>query len=83
MAVGGGVSNTWTAGRSGGTGRRLGFDLQPLVSQGLGKVVIHRHTDGQLLGTSSLVIHSETSLEMLLNDMIVIAFRNHCERKDA
>lgn len=45
VAVGGGVSDAWAAGRCGGTGGGLGFNLQPLVSQGLGKVVIDRHAD--------------------------------------
>lgn len=72
------MSNTWAAGWRGRTGRGLGFDLQPLVSQGLCKVVVHRHADGQLLGAGFLVVHAEASLEMLLHDVVVAAFGNHC-----
>lgn len=72
------MSNTWAAWRRGRTGRGLGFDLQPLVSQGLCKMVIHGHTDGQLLGTGFLVVHAEASLEMLFHNVVVVAFGNHC-----
>lgn len=58
VAVGGGVSNTWAAGRCGRAGGGLGFNLQPLISQGLGKVVIDGHADGELLGAGFLVVHS-------------------------
>lgn len=81
VAVGGGVSNAWTAGRRGGTGGRLGFDLQPLVSQSLGKVVVDGHTDGELLGAGLLVVHAEAPLEMLLNHVVVVAFGNHWKGK--
>lgn len=82
MAVGGGVSNTWTAGRCGGTGGRLGFDLQPLVAQRLGEVVVDGQADGELLGASFLVVRSEAPLEMLLDHVVVGGFGNHCKRKD-
>lgn len=82
MAVGGGVGNTWTAGRCGRTGGRFGFNLLPLVSQSLGKVVIDRHADGELLGASPLVVHSEAPLEMLLNHVVIVAFGNHWKRKN-
>lgn len=49
VAVGGGVSDTRAAGRCGRTGGRLGFNLQPLVPQSLGEVVIDGHADGELL----------------------------------
>lgn len=81
VAVGRWMSNTWAAGWRGRTGRGLGFDLQPLVSQGLCKVVIHRHTDGQLLGAGFLVVHAEAPLEMLFHDVVVVAFGNHCWKK--
>lgn len=81
VAVGWWMSNTWAAGWRGRTGRGLGFDLQPLVSQGLCKVVVHRHADGQLLGASFLVVHAEASLEMLFHDVVVVAFGNHCCEK--
>lgn len=45
VAVGGGVSDARAAGRCGGTGGGLGFNLEPLVPQGFGKVVINRHAD--------------------------------------
>lgn len=77
MAVGRGVGNAWTAGRCRRAGRRLGLNLQPLVSQGFGKVVIHRHADGKLLGAGVLVINSKASLEMLVHNMFVVAFGNH------
>lgn len=77
VAVGGGVSDARTAGRCGGTGGRLGLNLQPLVSQSLGEVVIHRHADGELLGASFLVVHSKAPLEVLLNHVVVAAFGNH------
>lgn len=77
VAVGGGVSYTWAAGRCGRTRGRLGFNLQPLVSQSLGKVVIDRHADGELLGASFLVVYSKAPLEMLLNHMVIVGFRNH------
>lgn len=82
VAVGGGVSNARAAGRCGRTGGRLGFDLQPLVSQGLGKVVVDGHADGKLLGASSLVVHPEAPLEVLLDHVIVVAFGNHWRGKD-
>ena len=59
VAVARRVSNAWTAGWRGGgrgAGGRLRFNLQPFVSQGLGKVVVHRHTDGQLLGASGSLV---------------------------
>jgi len=74
VAVNWGVGDTWTAGRCGGTGGRLGFNLEPLVSQSLGKVIINRHANGELLGVALLVVHSEAPLEMLLEDMIIDAF---------
>lgn len=80
--VGGGISNTRTAGRCGRTGGRLGFNLQPFVSQSLGEVVIDRHADGELLGASFRIVCAEASLEMLLNHVIIVAFRNHWKRKD-
>lgn len=82
MAVGGGVSNAGTAGRCGRTGGRLGFNLQPLVSQSLGKVVVDRHADGELLGASVLVVHAEAPLEMLLDHVVIAAFGNHWKRED-
>lgn len=82
MAVGGRVSKTRAAGWRGGARGRLGFDLQPLVSQGLGKVVVHRHADGELLGVSFLIIHPEAPLEMLLNHVLVVALRNHWNRRN-
>lgn len=80
--VGGGISNTRTAGRCGRAGGRLGFDLQPFVSQSLGEVVVDRHADGELLGASFLIVHAEASLEVLLYHVIIVAFRSHWERKD-
>ena len=77
VAVGWGVGDTRTAGRCGGTGGGLGFDLQPLVSQGLGEVVVHGHADGELLGAGLLVVHAEAPLEMLLDPVIVAALGNH------
>lgn len=77
------MSNTRAAGWCGRTGRGLGFDLQPLVSQGLCEVVVHRHADGQLLGAGFLVVHAEASLEVLLHDVVVVAFGDRClEEKD-
>lgn len=81
LAVGGGVSNTWAAGRCGRTGGGLGFNLQPLVSQGLCKVVIDRDADRELLGAGFLVVHSEASLEVLLNHVVIVTFRNCCKRR--
>lgn len=77
VAVGRGVSVAWTAGRCGRTGGRLGLNLQPLVSQSLGKVVVDRHADGELLGAGLLVVDAEAPLEVLLNHMVVVAFGNH------
>lgn len=77
MAVGRGVGDAWTAGWCRRARRRLGLNLQPLVSQGFGEVIIHGHADGKLLGASVLVINSKASLEMLLHTMIVVAFGNH------
>lgn len=82
VAVGGGVGNTRAAGRCGWTGGRLGLNLQPFVSQCLGEVVVDGHADGELLGAGFLVVHTEASLEMLLNHVIIVAFGNHWERKD-
>lgn len=84
VAVGRRMSNTWAAGRRGRTGRGLGFDLQPLVSQGLCKVVIHRHADGQLPGAGFLVVHPQASLEMLFHHVLVVALGSYCweERMD-
>lgn len=78
VAVGWWMSNTWAAWRRGRTGRWLGFNLQPLVSQGLCKMVIYGHTDGELLGAGILVVHPEASLEMLFHDVVIVAFGNHC-----
>ena len=83
VAVRGGVGDTWTAGRCGGAGGRLGFNLQPFVSQSFGKVVIDGHADGQLLGASLLIVGSEAPLEMFFKDMIIVAFGNHWKRKEA
>lgn len=80
-AVGRRMSNTRAAGRRGRTGRGLGFDLEPLVSQGLCKVVVHRHTDGQLLGMGFLVVHAEASLEMLFHHVVVAALGSYCRGK--
>lgn len=74
VAVGGGVGDAGTAGRCGGTGGGLGFDLQPLVSQSLGEVVVDGHADGELLGAGLLVVHAEAPLEVLLNHVVVVAF---------
>lgn len=82
VAVGGGVSNTWAAWRCGRTGGGLGFNLQPLISQGLCKMVINGHTDGKLLRTSFLVVYPQAPLEMLLHHMVIVAFGNHCKRRD-
>lgn len=82
MAVGRGVGDTGTAGRCGRTGGRLGFDLQPLVSQSLGEVVVDGHADGELLGASFLVVHSEAPLEVLLHHVVVAAFGNHWKGRD-
>ncbi len=82
VAVGGGVSNARTAGRCGGTGGRLGFNLQPFVSQSLGEVVVDGHADGELLGASFLVVHAEAPLEMLLHHMVIVAIGNDCGRND-
>ena len=76
------MGDAGTAGRCGGTGGRLGFDLQPLVSQSLGEVVVDGHADGELLGASLLVVYSEAPLEVLLDDMVVAAFGNHWKRRD-
>lgn len=82
VTVGWGVSNTWAAGGCGRTGGGLGLNLQPLVSQSLGKVVIDGDTDGELLGVSILVVHSEAPLEVLLDHWIIVAFGNHYKRGD-
>lgn len=76
VAVGGGVGNTRTAGRRGGTGGGLGFNLLPLLPQSLGKVVVDGHADGELLGAGFRVVHSEAPLEVLLQDVIIVAFGN-------
>lgn len=76
VAVGGGVGDTGAAGGCGGTGGGLGFDLQPLVPQGFGKVVIHRHADGELLGAGLLIVRPQAPLEVLFQDAIVVGFRN-------
>lgn len=58
VAVDGRMGDTGTAGRCGGTGGGLGFDLQPLVlSQCLGEVVIDGHTNGEFLGGCLLVVY--------------------------
>lgn len=44
-------------------------------------MVIHGHTDGQLLGTGFLVVHPEASLEVLFHDVVIVAFGNHCLKK--
>lgn len=75
------MGNTWAAGWRGRAGGGLGFDLEPLFSQGLCKVGVHGHTDGQLLGAGLLVVHPEASLEVLFHDVVVVAFGGYCWEK--
>lgn len=76
VAVCRGVCDTRAAGRCGRTGGWFGFDLQPLVTQSLSKVVIDRDADGEL-GASLLVVQSQAPLEVLLHHVVIVAFRNH------
>lgn len=81
VAVAGRVSDAGTAGGGGRTGGRLGFNLQPLVPQSFGEVVVHRHTDGELLRVSLLVVGSQAPLEVFLH-VVVAALGNHWEREE-
>lgn len=76
VAVRWGVCNTRAAGRCGGTRGGFGFDLQPLFTQSLSKVVVNRDTDGEL-GAGLLVVQPQASLEVLLHHMVIVAFGIH------
>lgn len=76
VAVCWGVCNTRAAGRCGGTGGGFGFNLQPLFTQSLSKVIINRDADGEL-GAGLLVVQPQASLEMLLYHMVIVAFGIH------
>lgn len=76
VAVCWGVCDTRAAGRCGRTGGGFGFNLQPLVTQSLSKVVVNRDADGEL-GASLLVVQTQASLEVLLHHMVIVAFGNH------
>lgn len=71
------MGDAGAAGGRGGARRRLGLDLQPLVAQSFGEVVVHRHTDGELLGAGPLVVHAQAALEVLVHHVLVVAFGNH------
>lgn len=78
LAVAGRVCDTGAAGRRGGTGRGVGLDLEPLLPQGLGEVVVHGHADGHRLGVGALVRRAQAPLEVFLHPVVVAAVRGHC-----
>lgn len=75
-----GVRDARAAGRRGGTGGGFGFNLQPLVAQGLREVVVDGDADGEL-GASLLVVQSQAPLEVLLHHALVVAFGNRWKQK--
>lgn len=84
VAVGGWVGNARTAGGCGRAGGGLGLDLLPLVfAQSLGEVVVDGHADGELLGATLLVVGPEAPLEMLLEDVVKVAFGGRWKRTEA
>lgn len=76
VAVCWGVCDAGAAGRCGRTGGGLGFNLQPLVTQSLRKVVVNGDADGEL-GAGLLVVQAQAPLEVLLHHVLVVAFGNH------
>lgn len=77
VAVGRRLGDAGAAGRCGGTGGGLRFDLQPLVSQSLGEVIIHGDADGERLGAGGRVVRTEAPLEMLIHHAVAAASGNH------
>lgn len=45
-------------------------------------MVVDGHADGELLGLSFLVVNTQAPLEMLLEDVIIVVFGNHCNIED-
>lgn len=81
VGVGGGV---WAA--AGGRGAALVLDLQPGLTQRLGKVVVHRASDGQRVGghpLGLLVVLPKAAAEMLLNHRVTgcVSCNNATEEK--
>lgn len=82
VAVCWGVCNARAAGGCGRTGGGLGFNLQPLVTQSLSKVVVNGDADGEL-GAGLLVVQPQAPLEVLLHHVVVVAFGNHWKTRAA